>query len=135
MTMSQTTSPLVSESTQTFLTQNALCTLTTCRQDGSLHVAPVRFTWDREAGLVRIMTIGTRQKARNVKENPGARATACQLVGYSWVSLEGYATVSDDPAHVAEGVRRYIQRYQSPPPDLPGMVVIEIQVDRVLGQH
>jgi F420H(2)-dependent biliverdin reductase len=131
--MSQATSPLVSESTQAFLTQNALCTLTTCRPDGSLHVAPVRFTWDREADLVRIMTIGTRQKARNVKENP--RVTVCQLVGYNWVSLEGHATVSANPAHVAEGVRRYIQRYQAPPPDLPGMVVIEIQIDRVLGQH
>jgi hypothetical protein len=36
---------------------------------------------------------------------------------------------------VAEGVRRYAKRYPSLPPNLPGIVVIEILVDRVLGQH
>ncbi|MCU1682203.1 MAG: pyridoxamine 5-phosphate oxidase [Amycolatopsis sp.] len=127
--------PLLSQSTQDFLTENALCTLTTCRPDGSFHVAPVRFTWDRDAGLVRVMTVGSRRKARNISERPGARATACQLVGYRWVTLEGPATVSAEPARVAEGARRYTERYQSPPPDLLGLVVIEIQVDRVLGQH
>jgi hypothetical protein len=36
---------------------------------------------------------------------------------------------------VAEGIRRYLVRYGSVPPDLPGLVVIEIAVDRVFGQH
>jgi PPOX class probable F420-dependent enzyme len=128
-------SPLVSKATETFLAENAICTLTTARPDGSFHVAPVRFTWDGQAGLVRVMTIGTRRKARNVSEHPGARATVCQLVDYRWVTLEGPATVSDDPVRIAAGARRYALRYHSLPPSLPGMVVIEIQVDRVLGQH
>jgi len=33
------------------------------------------------------------------------------------------------------GVRQYTRRYQSPPPDPPGLVVIEIAVDRLLGQY
>jgi PPOX class probable F420-dependent enzyme len=124
---------LLTKSTQDFLAQNALCTLTTCRPDGTFHVAPVRFTWDGKAGLVRIMTVGSRRKARNIKANPNA--TVCQLVGYSWVTLEGQAIVSDNPARIAEGIRRHQERYHSPPPDLPGLVVVEIQIDRVLGQH
>ena len=38
-----------------------------------------------------------------------------------------------DPARVAEGARRYAERYYSPPPNPPGRVVIEIEVDRVLS--
>jgi F420H(2)-dependent biliverdin reductase len=121
--------------TEEFLALDALCTLATCRPDGSPHVTPVRFTWDSEAGLVRVMTIGSRHKARNIAAGPGARASVCQTVGYRWVTLEGPAAVSDDPARIAEGVRRYAERYGSPPPSPPGLVVIEIAVDRVLGQH
>lgn len=133
--MGETTSLRLSESTEGFLTANALCALTTCRPDGSPHVAPVRFTWDREAGLARIMTVASRRKARNITADPNARASVCQLVGYRWVTLEGPATVSDDPVRVNEGIRRYTARYRSPPPNPPGLVVIEIAVDRVLGQH
>lgn len=118
-----------------FLSGDALCALATCRPDGSPHVAPVRFTWDRDTGLVRIMTVASRRKARHIAADPAARAAACQMIGYRWVTLEGPATVSDDPARVAEGVRQYTRRYQSPPPGPPGLVVIEIAVDRLLGQY
>ncbi|MHA6758323.1 pyridoxamine 5'-phosphate oxidase family protein [Streptacidiphilus sp. PAMC 29251] len=120
-------------SAEAFLADNHLCTLSTLRPDGSPHVVPVRFTWDGEAGLARVMTIGSRRKARNLAANPGARASVCQVAGGTWITLEGRATVTDDPQRVAEGVRRYAKRYWSSPPALPGMVVIEIEVDRVLG--
>jgi general stress protein 26 len=87
--MSQRVSPSVPKSTEDLLAENAICTLTTSRPDGSFHVAPVRFTLDRDAGLVWIMTVGQRRKARNITANPAARATVCQLVGHSWVTLEG----------------------------------------------
>jgi PPOX class probable F420-dependent enzyme len=125
----------LSTSVEALLAENHLCTLTTVRPDGSPHVAPVRFTWDGEASLVRIMTIASRRKAQNVTANPRARAAVCQLMGYSWITLEGPATVSDDPIRVAEGVRRYAARYCSPPPNPPGLVVIEIAVDRIMGNH
>jgi len=123
------------EATRQFLAQNAICTLTTCRPDGSPHVTPVRFTWDAHAGLARIMTVASRRKARNISDNPQARASICQLVGYSWATLEGPAAVSADPDRIAEGTRRYTERYRSPPPGPPGLVVIEIAVDWVMGQH
>ncbi|MFI7277212.1 pyridoxamine 5'-phosphate oxidase family protein [Streptomyces sp. NPDC049879] len=107
--------------------------LTTLRPDGSAHLAPVRFTWDDTAGLIRVMTTAARVKTRNVRDNPGARAAICQSVQFRWITFEGPATVSSDPARVAEGVRRYLQRYASPPPNVPRMVVIEVAVDRVMG--
>jgi PPOX class probable F420-dependent enzyme len=121
--------------TEHFLAQDALCTLTTCRPDGSPHVAPVRFTWDAEAGLARVMTVASRRKVRNIIEEPNARVAVCQTIGYRWVTLEGSATVSEDPERIAAGVERYTRRYQSPPPNPPGLCVIEIAVDRVFGQH
>jgi len=118
-----------------FLALNAIGTLSTPRLDGSPHVTPVRFTWDGQARLARVMTVGTRRKARKVAENPRAWVSLCQLVGYRWLTLEGPATVSDDLGRVAEGIRRYRERYGSSPPDLPGLVVIEIAAERVMGQY
>ncbi|WP_307848294.1 pyridoxamine 5'-phosphate oxidase family protein [Microbispora oryzae] len=110
-----------------------LATLTTFRPDGSPHVVAVRFTWDREARLARVMTVGSSRKARNLLSAPGSRAALCQIAGFRWITLEGPATVSDDPLRVAEGVRRYARRYSSPPPNPPGRVVVEIAVDRVMN--
>jgi len=118
---------------EAFLAENHVCTLTTVRPDGSPHVVPVRFTWDGKAGLARVMTVVSRRKVRNLLASPGSRASVCQAVGTRWITLEGLATVSDNPARIAEGVRRYARRYCSPPPNPPGLVVIEIAVDRVLG--
>ncbi|MEU9857933.1 TIGR03618 family F420-dependent PPOX class oxidoreductase [Streptomyces sp. NPDC047974] len=126
-------SPLrLDAATEAFLTENHVGTLTTVRGDGSPHAAPVRFTWDATAGLVRVMTVVTRQKVRNLSAD-GARAAICQVAGMRWITLEGAAAVSTDPERLQEGVRRYTRRYWSPPPQPPGLAVIEIAVDRVLG--
>jgi PPOX class probable F420-dependent enzyme len=118
-------------SAKAFLAEANVATLTTLRPDGSLHVVVVRFTWDGDAGLARVMTVAASRKARNLTANPGGRAALCQVAGFRWITIEGTATVSDDPRRVAEGVRRYARRYQSPPPNPPGRVVIEIAMDRV----
>jgi F420H(2)-dependent biliverdin reductase len=123
----------LSEEAERFLTGAHVCSLGTVRPDGSPHLAPVRFTWDGRAGLARVMTVDGRTKVRNLRAGPCSRASLCQLVGYRWITLEGPAEVSADPARVAAGVRAYLRRYHSPPPALPGLVVIEIKVDRVLG--
>lgn len=57
----------------------------------------------------------------------------CQVAGFSWLTIEGDAVVSDDPVRAGHGVDAYIERYRSPPPIQPGLVVIEIVADRVLG--
>ena len=116
-----------------FLAEPHLGTLTTLRPDGSPHVTAVRFTWDPATGLARVLTVASGRKARNVAHCPGGRVAACQAAGFRWITLEGAATVSDDRTRIAEGVRRYLDRYRSAPPAPPDRVVIEIAVDRILS--
>lgn len=117
--------------TETFLDEPHIATLTTIRPDGSPHSAPVRFSWDGNTNLARVMTVATSRKVRNLLANPTARVALCQVDGFRWITLEGTATVSADPHRVADGARRYTNRYQSPPPNPPGRVVVEIAVDHL----
>lgn len=114
-----------------FLTERHLATLTTLRPDGTPHVVAVGFTWDAEAQLVRVITNGGSRKVAHVRAG-SPRAVVAQVDGRRWLSLEGVPLVSDDPARVAEAVRRYALRYRQPREN-PERVVIEIAVDRVLG--
>lgn len=113
-----------------FVTARHLATLTTLRPDGSPHVVPVGFTWDPEALVVRVITSGPSRKARNAAA--GGRAVVCQVDGRHWLSFEGTARVRTDPAAVADAERRYAARYRVPRAN-PERVVVEIVVDRVLG--
>ena len=115
-----------------FVAERHLATLTTLRPDGSPHVVAVGFTWDADTGIARVITFAPSRKARNVLAAPGGRAAVCQIDGPRWLTLEGPAVATDEPARVAEGVRRYAERYREPK-ERPDRVVIEIQVDRVLG--
>jgi PPOX class probable F420-dependent enzyme len=116
-----------------FLAEPHQCTLTTLRPDGSPHVTAVRFTWDPATGLARVLTVASSRKARNVARSPSGRVAVCQVEGFRWITLEGTATVSDDPARVTEGARHYLHRYLSAPPAPPDRVVIQIAVNRILS--
>ena len=124
--------PALSAEALAFLSERHLATLTTLRPDGSPHVVAVGFTWDAAAGLARVITFAPSRKARNLLAAPGSRAAVSQVDGGRWITLEGTATVTADPDRVAEGVRRYAERYRQPA-DRVDRVVIEIRVDRVLG--
>ena len=117
-----------------FVSERHLATLTTLRPDGSPHVVAVGFTWDPDAGLVRIITWATSRKVRNLAAaGSAARAAVSQVDGGRWLTFEGPAAVTDDPARVAEAVRRYAARYRQPG-ERADRVAIEITVDRVLGR-
>lgn len=113
-----------------FVTARHLATLTTLRADGSPHVVPVGFTWDSAELVVRVITSGSSRKARNAAL--GGRAVVCQVDGRHWLSFEGTARVLTDAAAVADAVDRYAARYRVPREN-PERVVVEIAVDRVLG--
>ncbi len=119
-----------------FLAERHLASLSTLRRDGSLHVVAVGFTFDPEAGLVRVITSDGSVKVRNAERaaaGGGApRAAVCQVDGRRWVSLEGAVRVSRDPAEVLEAERRYARRYR-PPRVNPRRVSMLVTVDRVLG--
>ena len=117
--------------TLTFLTERHLATLTTLRADGSPHVVPVGVTFDPATATARVITSGGSAKARHVRSGQ-SRVAVCQVDGRRWLTLEGTAVVRDDAASVAEAVERYARRYRQPREN-PARVVLEISVDRVLG--
>ncbi|TKJ32086.1 TIGR03618 family F420-dependent PPOX class oxidoreductase [Blastococcus sp. CCUG 61487] len=114
-----------------FLTERHLATLTTLRADGSPHVVPIGVTYDAATATARVITSGTSAKARHVRAGQ-ARVAVCQVDGARWLTLEGTAVVRDDADAVADAVDRYARRYRQPREN-PARVVIEISVDRVLG--
>ena len=114
-----------------FLAERHLGTLTTLRLDGSPHVVPVGFTYEPATGTARVITSAGSAKARHLRAG-GGRVALCQVDGRRWLSLEGTARVRDDAASVADAERRYAQRYRQPREN-PTRVVLEISVDRVLG--
>src|SRR3954464_7569409 len=121
----------VGPETRAFLAERHLATLTTLRGDGTPHVVPVGVTYDADTGTARVITSGTSAKARNVREGR-SRVGICEVAGRRWVTLEGTAVVRDDPAAVADAEERYARRYKRPREN-PARVVLEISVDRVLG--
>lgn len=120
----------LTESALGFLTERHLATLTTLLPDGRPHVVPVGFTWDAHALVARVITDGASRKARNLVS--GGPAVVAQVDGRRWISLEGDATVSSDPARVADAVARYALRYRQPRVN-PTRVVLEIAVAALMG--
>jgi PPOX class probable F420-dependent enzyme len=114
-----------------FLTDRHLATLTTLRADGTPHVVPVGVTYDAGSRTARVITSGTSAKAGHVRGGQ-ARVAVCQVDGRRWVTLEGTAVVREDPVSVADAVARYATRYRQPREN-PARVVLEISVDRILG--
>jgi len=113
-----------------FLTERHLAMLTTLRADNSPHVVAVGFTFDPKTHIVRVITTGGSQKAVNADR--GGVAVLSQVDGARWLSLEGRASVNGDIDAVRDAELRYAQRYRTPREN-PRRVVIEIQVERVLG--
>jgi PPOX class probable F420-dependent enzyme len=116
-----------------FLTERHLATLTTVNGRGDPQVTPVGVTYQPERRLARVITWETSIKARNVARRPGQRVAVCQVDGGRWLTLYGSARVTADARAVAEGVSRYSARYR-PPKERSDRVVIEIDVDSIVGR-
>ncbi|WP_345495535.1 PPOX class F420-dependent oxidoreductase [Nocardia callitridis] len=113
-----------------FVSERHLATLTTLRADGTPHVVAVGFTWDPDAGIVRVITGGGSVKARNVRRS--GYAAVSQVDGPRWLTLEGPASILDDPTDIADACDRYGARYRVPREN-PERVAIAIRVRRALG--
>ena len=113
-----------------FLTERHLAMLTTLRADNSPHVVAVGFTFDPKTHVARVITTGGSQKAVNADR--GGVAVLSQVDGARWLSLEGRASVNDEVDAVRDAELRYAQRYRTPREN-PRRVVIEVQIERVLG--
>jgi PPOX class probable F420-dependent enzyme len=119
-----------------FVTERHLATLTTLREDGSPHVVPVAFTWDDDAGVVRITTNRHSVKARNASRRGAGgeapRAAVCQVEGGRWITLEGRIETVTELGEIVDAVARYARRYRALEPN-PDRVVLRITVDKVMS--
>jgi len=127
--MANSTARLTSDALA-FLTERHLAMLTTLRTDNSPHVVAVGFTFDPKTHIARVITTGGSQKAVNAER--GGVAVLSQVDGARWLSLEGRASVNREVDAVRDAELRYAQRYRTPRAN-PRRVVIEVQVERVLG--
>jgi F420H(2)-dependent biliverdin reductase len=127
--MANTTARLTNDALA-FLTERHLAMLTTLRPDNSPHVVAVGFTFDPKTHIARVITTGGSQKAVNAER--GRVAVLSQVDGARWLSLEGPASVNSKVDAVRDAELRYAQRYRTPRVN-PRRVVIEVQVERVLG--
>lgn len=127
--MAKTTTRLTDDALA-FLSERHLAMLTTLRTDNSPHVVAVGFTFDPKTHIARVITTGGSQKALNA-ERAGV-AVLSQVDGARWLSLEGRAAVNKDLDAVRDAELRYAQRYRTPRAN-PRRVVIEVQIERVLG--
>jgi PPOX class probable F420-dependent enzyme len=118
-----------------FWRENHLCTLTTLRPDGTPHVVPVGVTYEPDEGVARVIANkGSRKVAHILAAGPeGARVAVCQVDRRRWATLEGRAVVRTGAEPVADAVSRYAVRYGRTPAPNPDRVLIEITVDRTLG--
>lgn len=125
----------VSDEVLAFLGEYHLATLTTLRPDGSPHVVAVGFSYDADARVARVITWAASQKAKNAArmEAGGERGAVCQVDGGRWLALEGPVRLVTDADGVRPGVDGYAARYR-PPKARDDRVVIEIDVDRILGR-
>jgi len=113
-----------------FLTERHLAMLTTLRADNTPHVVAVGFTFDPKTHIARVITTGGSQKAVNAER--AEVAVLSQVDGARWLSLEGRASVNSEIDAVRDAELRYAQRYRTPRVN-PRRVVIEVEVERVLG--
>lgn len=117
-----------------FVRERHVGTLTTVDGRGRLHLVAIAFTYEPADGLIRMITYGTSQKAKNLRRaGDRARAAVGQVDGPRWVSFEGPAQVVDDPERVAKAVALHATRYKQPS-DNPLRVAIELTPELVLGR-
>lgn len=115
-----------------FWRERHLCSVTTLRADGSPHVVPMGIVLDAEHAIAWGITSGTSQKVANLRRGTDPRTAVNQVEGRRWSTIEGLATVRDDPASVDEAVQRYAERYRQPREN-PARVALRIEITRLLG--
>ncbi len=115
-----------------FLAERHLATLTLVRSDGRPHVTPVGFTWSDDEECARVITWSGSVKARMLAAGP-LEAAICQVDGGRWLTIEGNAEVSGDPAACRSAVEAYAVRYRPPKDRGPDRRVITVTAARLLG--
>jgi PPOX class probable F420-dependent enzyme len=118
---------------RSFLAEYHLASLTIVKGDGTPHVTAVGFTYDPDNRTARVISWADSWKTKHVARLGAANAAICTVDGGRWLTLSGTATVTTESNAVAEGVRRYGERYR-PPKERDDRVVIEVDVTKIVGR-
>lgn len=110
-----------------------LCTVTTARPDGSLHVTPMGIVLEATNQTAWGVTMGHSFKARNISAAGSTPVAVCQLAGPHWASLEGTAEILSDSETVRRAEALYASRYRQPKPN-PDRVALRISLTQALGR-
>jgi PPOX class probable F420-dependent enzyme len=116
--------------------------LATVRSDGRPHVAPVWFVMDGDDLLFNTGE-GT-VKGRNLSV-PGARAAVCvedDRPPFSFVTLEGTVTISEDPQELLRSATEIAERYMGKDQaeaygkrnGVPGELLVRLHIDKIVAQ-
>lgn len=116
-----------------FLAEYHLATLTIVKADGTPHVTAVGFTYEPESGTARVITWADSWKAKHLAQRGRAPSAICTVDGGRWLTFTGSAVVTADADAVAEGVRRYAERYRQPK-EREDRVVVELAVEKIVGR-
>ncbi|WP_129675316.1 PPOX class F420-dependent oxidoreductase [Candidatus Chloroploca sp. Khr17] len=134
--------PMTSTEARDFvLTRARTAKLATVRADGRPHVAPIWF--DLEGDDVVFTTWHTSVKAANLRRDP--RVSLCvddDAPPFSFVIIEGLATLSEDPVALKTWATRIAGRYMGPEQaaaygarnGVPGELLVRIQITHLVGQ-
>ncbi|MDG2428939.1 MAG: pyridoxamine 5'-phosphate oxidase family protein [Acidimicrobiales bacterium] len=115
-----------------FVTERHLAILTLVRSNGRPHSTPVGFTWSGEQGAARVITWSGSTKVK-LLEKGTLLATISQVDGGRWLTVEGVATVTDDPKVCRDAISAYADRYRPPKDRGDERRVILLKATRLLA--
>lgn len=115
--------------------------LATVRSDGRPHIAPVWFDLDGE--MLVFTTWHATVKAANIRRDP--RVCLCideETPPFTYVMIEGNATLSDDPDELLRWTTRIAARYMGQDKSIaygqrnavPGELLVHVQPTRIIAQ-
>lgn len=133
---------MTDEEWRQFVTEGARTgKVATVRADGRPHVAPVWF--DLEGDEIVFNTAAASLKGRTLRRDP--RVSICiddDNPPYSFVIIEGTATLSEDPDELLTWATRIGGRYMGAEAaedfgkrnGVPGELVVRVHIDKVIAQ-
>ncbi len=117
--------------------------IATVRADGRPHLAPVWFVLDENNKDVIFTTWHTSQKAKNILRDPRVSVSVDdQSPLYSFVILEGYAEISDQPDQLLSWATKIAERYMGvnnakaygKRNSAKGELLVRIKPTKIIGQ-
>jgi PPOX class probable F420-dependent enzyme len=117
--------------------------IATVRADGRPHLAPVWFVLDENNKDIIFTTWHTSQKAKNILLDPMVSVSVDdQSPLYSFVIIEGYAEISDQPDQLLSWATKIAERYMGgnnaevygKRNSTKGELLVRIKPTKIIGQ-